>query len=120
MESRKHIVVASHHIPHTTKMVGLAISLALTACGTDQAHPTTPGEHVIYKTVNVEVPKPCPVTKPARPAKLARPLPTDPAALAEALVAKLLEWDGPGGYGERADAALDTCIASTVPTAKPK
>ena len=70
-----------------------------------------PGIKVEYREVLKEVPRPCPVLKPTRPAPLARPLPTDPARIVDLLVAKLTEWAGAGGYGERADAAIDTCTA---------
>lgn len=73
----------------------------------------TPPPAVEVRTVEVvkEVQRPCPVTRPERPAPLIQPLPTSAVALAAVLGAKLTEWAGPGGYGERADAALGTCIA---------
>jgi len=58
----------------------------------------------------LSVAEPCPVTKPARPAPLAQPLPSDAVQLAAVLGSKLLEWSGAGGYGDRASDALDTCI----------
>ncbi len=82
----------------------LAVMLALSACTTPQ-----PGIKVEYREVLKEVQRPCPVTKPVTPAPLARPLPADPARLLDLVVAKLTEWAGPGGYGERADAAIETC-----------
>jgi hypothetical protein len=81
--------------------------LTLTACPGD--HVASVGEKVIYQDRLVEVPRPCPVTKPVKPKPLARPLPADPARLIDLLAGKLLEWAGPGGYGERADAAITTC-----------
>lgn len=57
----------------------------------------------------VEVAKPCPVDEPQRPAKLARPLPTDLEALAAVLANQLMLWEAPGGYGDRASAAIRTC-----------
>lgn len=83
------------------------IALLLSACGAG-----TPPPAVEIRTVTrtVEVAKPCPVTKPARPAPLAKPFPTDAVALAATLALKLGEWSAPGGYGDRADAALDTCL----------
>lgn len=71
--------------------------------------PQSAGTKVIYQTVEKEVTRPCPVTRPERPAPLAKPLPKDPARLLDLVVAKLTEWAGPGGYGERADAAIVTC-----------
>lgn len=81
---------------------------ALIIAGCD-SHPQSVGTKVVFQEVVKEVPRPCPVTNPTRPAPLARPLPTDPGALVSLLVGKLLEWAGPGGYGERADAAITTC-----------
>lgn len=83
------------------------IALLLSACAG-----TTPPPAVEIRTVTrtVEVAKPCPVTKPIRPAPLAKPLPTDGVALAALLGLKLGEWSAPGGYGDRAEAALDTCL----------
>lgn len=87
-------------------IITLGVIVCISACATTQPS----GTKVIFKDVQVEVPRPCPVTKPAPPSPLVRPLPSDPARLVDLLVAKLIEWAGPGGYGERADAALDTCI----------
>lgn len=86
------------------------ISLAGCASG------ITPPPAIEIRTVTktVEVQKPCPVTIPQRPAKLATPLPNDAVRLAALLGAKLVEWAGPGGYGDRADAALRKC-APTQP-----
>lgn len=84
----------------------LALAFLLLGCSTPTA------TKVEFQTVKVEVQKPCPVTKPVIPAKLTRPLPSDPARLIDLLTAKLLQWAGPGGYGERADAALDTCVSA--------
>lgn len=89
----------------------LAIGLNLVAGLTFAACSTTsqPAVKVVYQEVVKEVQRPCPVTKPVTPGKLDRPLPADPARLVDLLVAKLLEWAGPGGYGERADSAIETC-----------
>ncbi|HEY1606028.1 MAG TPA: hypothetical protein VGF77_10585 [Allosphingosinicella sp.] len=100
-ESRKHIAAA-------------ALLFLLAACG---AGPRPVGEHVVYQNVEKEVPRPCPVAVPRRPAKLQRPLPADPAALADLLIAKLLEWDGPGKYGDQAEAALKLCTAQGAASA---
>jgi hypothetical protein len=97
-------------------MIVPALFLTLTAgqCGSG-GHVVDPGERVVYKTVNVEVPRPCPVKNPVRPGDakthgLARPLPTDLGALVDVLLAKLKEWDGPGKYGDQAAAAIATCV----------
>lgn len=78
------------------------------------AHTATPlpAIRVEYQTVTREVQRPCPVTLPQRPASLATPLPSDLGQLVALLGAKLAEWSGPGGYGERADAAIRTCVAA--------
>jgi hypothetical protein len=73
--------------------------------------PDQPGIQIRTVEVVREVQRPCPVVKPQRPSQLAKPLPTDAVQLAALLGAKLLEWAGPGGYGERADAALARCIS---------
>jgi hypothetical protein len=91
----------------TRQLFAALLCLALAACGGDP--PQSPGMKVEYQTVVKEVQRPCPAKKPARPAPLARPLPTDAGALASLLAAKLLEWAGKGGYGERAEAALEVC-----------
>lgn len=57
----------------------------------------------------VEVQLPCSATVPARPAPLAKPLPTDAIALSALLGAKLLEYSGPGGFADRALASLSIC-----------
>ena len=91
-----------------TTIVAAALCVALAACG---GHVESAGTKVVYQEVIKEVQRPCPATKPLRPAPLARPLPQDPARLVDLLVAKLTEWAGPGGYGERADAVIATCTA---------
>lgn len=68
-----------------------------------------PAVEIRTVTKTVEIQRPCAVSIPARPTKLARPLPTDGTALAAILGAKLLELMGPGGYVDHADAALKTC-----------
>lgn len=89
-----------------------ALLVSLAGCG---EKPESAGTKVVFQRVEVPVQRPCPVTKPARPAPLARPLPTDPARLVDMLVAKLQEWAGAGGYGERADAAITTCTKAAAP-----
>ena len=86
------------------KKLIIAVGLLLVACSTPQ-----PGIEIRTVEVLKEVQRPCPVVKPKQPGKLARPLPADPARLIDLLLAKLTEWAGPGGYGERADTAIETC-----------
>lgn len=86
------------------KKLALIFLVALPACAT-----TEPAIKVEYREVLKEVQRPCPATKPTKPKSLVRPLPKDAGRLVDLLVAKLTEWAGPGGYGERADSALDTC-----------
>jgi len=94
------------------RLLALLPIAMLAACGTDQSRPAV---EIRTVTKTIEAQKPCPVTKPARPASLPRPLPTDATKLVIALTLKLAEWAGPGGYGERADSALTTCTASSPP-----
>lgn len=80
-------------------------SLALlSGCGTDGQ------THVEYRTVEVtkEVARACPVTVPDRPAPIGT-LPTDLEPLVAALGAKLKEYSAPGGYADKAEAAILTC-----------
>lgn len=79
--------------------------LLLASCA---AKPAPPAVMVKTVTVTREIQRPCAVTRPARPAPLGV-LPTSLARLSSLLGAKLAEWSGPGGYGERADAAIATC-----------
>ncbi len=76
----------------------------------------SPDGPVRIETVEVvrEVQKPCPAELPVRPAKIGA-LPTDLAALAATLAAKLAEYSDPGKYADRADAIMARC---TVPADK--
>lgn len=69
----------------------------------------SPAVRVEYQTVDREVQRPCPVAVPQRPAPLPTPLPSDLGQLAAVLGGKIVELLGPGGYVERADAAIRTC-----------
>lgn len=82
---------------------------ALTACP-GRVQPPQPGIQVKEMVRTVEVQRPCVATVPVRPAKLGA-LPTDAVALVAVLGAKLAEWSGAGGYGERADEAIKRCTA---------
>lgn len=86
----------------------LILAALLAGCTHPDAAP--PAIEVRTQTVTVEVQKPCPVTMPDRPGKLAQPLPIDAVQLAAVLALKLAEYAGPGGYADRADAAIETCI----------
>lgn len=83
-------------------------ALMLAACAHDE-----PGVRVVTQTVVKEVQRPCAATKPKRPDPLARPLPVDPVQLAALLAAKLAEYALPGGYADKADAAIELCTAAT-------
>lgn len=87
-----------------------ALFLTLTAgqCASGD-HVASVGDHVIYQPVYKAVREPCPVTEPTRPAKLQRPFPADPAALAALLIAKLLEYDGPGKYADQVHDGFAIC-----------
>lgn len=81
--------------------------LVLVACKTTPVRPE-PGVRVDTVEVVRETQHPCAVTIPVRPKPLS-PLPADVVAALAIVGAKLAEWSGPGGYGERADAAIATC-----------
>jgi hypothetical protein len=85
----------------------LAVLLALAGCS-GRVAPPAPGIQVREVVRTVEVQRPCVATIPERPAKLGV-LPKDAIALVAVLGAKLAEWSGAGGYGERADAAIRRC-----------
>lgn len=68
--------------------------------------------HTQPQVIIKEVARPCPVTIPERPKPLDRPLPDDAVSLAARLAERLAQWAGPGGYGERADAALKSCASA--------
>lgn len=91
----------------------IAALLPLTACGTGTTPP--PAVEVRTQTVVKETQRPCPVTIPARPAPLPAIMPTDLAKFAATVLAKLVEYAGPGRYADKADAALKTCTAPTQP-----
>lgn len=90
------------------RQISAGLGLILLA-GCSRANRIPPAVEIRTVDRVVEVQRPCAVTIPARPAKLQRPLPTDTTALAAILGAKLLELMGPGGYVDRADAALQSC-----------
>lgn len=77
---------------------------ALTAC----SNPTPPATQIKIQRETVEVMRACPETLPKRPAAIGA-LPGDLQKLAAVLGAKLMEWSGPGGYGERVEAAHGAC-----------
>ena len=90
-------------------MRALWLLLACAGCATPQ--PVIPPVQ-IQKEV-VEVQRPCAVTKPVRPAPLARPLPVKSDALIAVLASKLMEYAAPGAYADRADAAITTCTRTS-------
>lgn len=89
----------------TLSILEIVALVALSGC----AGSPPPAVEVRTVTVTKEIQRPCAVTIPARPAKLSRPLPSDPVALAAALTLKLMEYAAPGGFADKATAALTTC-----------
>jgi len=88
--------------------LAILFPLALVAgCGTGVVPP--PAVEVRTVTKTVETQRPCPVTQPARPPRLAKPLPTDAVKLAATLGAKLAEYTAPGAWADRMEAALSEC-----------
>lgn len=90
------------------KLTAAALAaLALAGCATKPL--PAPAVEVRFQDRLVEVQRPCPAKRPDRPSALARPLPDTPAQLIDLLTAKLTEWAGAGGYGDKADAAIALC-----------
>ena len=85
----------------------LVIALLVAGC----ARTPPPAVEVRTQVVTREVMRPCPVTIPKRPAPLARPLPSDAVALAAVLGIKLGEYSGAGAWADRAERALERCVA---------
>lgn len=85
---------------------GLIPLAFVTACSAQDAHPAV---EVRTVTVTREIQRPCAVAIPKRPAPLAKPYPSDAVALSAVLARKLLEWSGPGAFGDRAVDALGVC-----------
>jgi hypothetical protein len=85
----------------------ILLGLLVAGCGPKVITPP-PAVRVQEVVRTVEVQRPCNVTVPTRPRRLGA-LPSDAVALAAVLGAKLAEWSGAGGYGERADRALREC-----------
>jgi len=86
--------------------VGFGV-ISLAGCGSRIAPP--PAVEIRTVTKTVEVQRPCPVTQPARPARLAKPLPTDAVKLAATLGAALAAYTAPGAWADRMEAALGQC-----------
>lgn len=85
----------------------IASLFALTACAG-----TTPPPAVEVRTVTktVEIQRPCAVSIPPRPARLAKPLPTDAVKLAATLGAALSAYTAPGAWADRMESALGECV----------
>lgn len=90
-------------------MMLLPLLLACSGCAHEQK-----GVRVQIQEKIVEVQKPCPVTIPERPATLkASDLPPDARDALRIAIAALLGWQGDGGYGDKADAALRICVRAS-------
>lgn len=92
------------------KRVIAALGFLTASCGADQTHPAIE-TRIVTQTVEVQVP--CPATIPPRPAKLAQPLPTDAVKLAATLAVALAAYSAPGGWADRAEAAMAICHKAT-------
>lgn len=89
-------------------------SALLGACG-------TPAIQTRIQDRIVEVQKPCPVQIPERPAPLTQEdLASNAVDTALILTARLLEWQGPGGYGDRANSALEICTSNSQSRTPPE
>ena len=86
--------------------IATLIALSLAAC----VHNPAPVEVRIQERT-VEVMRPCPAEAPPRPAPIGD-VPTDALAALRIVTAKLLEYVAPGGYADRAEAALAICTDS--------
>lgn len=89
---------------HSAAIALIMASLALAGCATGPR----PVEVRIQERT-VEVMRPCPVTAPERPAPITD-LPANARDALRVVVAKLLEWQGAGGYADRAEAAIAVCV----------
>jgi len=85
----------------------LAPFALLAGCGTGAVPP--PAVEIRTVTKTVEVQRPCPVTQPARPLRLVKPLPTDAVKLAATLGSALAAYSAPGAWADRMEAALNEC-----------
>jgi hypothetical protein len=90
------------------RIIALIALLALAACKT-----TAPEVRIETIEVLREVTKPCPGTRPSRPAPIGV-LPGDLGALAAVLGAKLAEYAAPGKYADQADAIFDRCPLEAI------
>lgn len=82
--------------------------LALAGCASRPAAIEVRTVEVVRETM-----VPCPVETPARPALIGQ-LPPDARDAVLVMAAKLLEWSGPGGYADQAEAALAICAHPTT------
>lgn len=93
------------------RMIIIAAMLLLSGCA------TTSPQAVEIRTVEVikEVQVPCPATAPARPDTInPNALPPNAVDSVRLLFARLLEWQGSGGYADKAEAAIEICAG--IPT----
>lgn len=88
----------------TRLCIVIAAFALLNACQSQQ-----PAVEVRTVEVLVEVPAPCPGTKPDRPLPFVKPNGEGLEALAAALAAKLAEYSAPGKYADKAEAYFESC-----------
>jgi hypothetical protein len=98
-------------------IIAAALCASLGACGGDRV--SSVGERVVYQPVYKAVRQPCPAKEPTAPDKLARPLPADPAALVDLLLAKLKEFTGAGKYVDRVHDFAAICTKPIPPDGSP-
>jgi hypothetical protein len=89
------------------KALPILLLLAGCAAGPKPCPPSVPTMQTV--TVNKEIQRPCAVLIPDRPAKLARPLPTDLEQLAAVLAGQLKIYEASGGYADKMGDALGVC-----------
>src|SRR5690606_4547998 len=101
------LTMVDHHPEGTGKLGFLALTALLITTLAACSH-TQPGVEVRTQTVYVEVPAPCPATRPERPPPLGK-LPEHAQAALAAALAALAAYSAPGMYADQAEAWFDQC-----------